>query len=69
MIEQLEGYPDNVVAVECSGHLTGWDRIAIVTDVDWIAHTMQFFGFLMPGDVRVFPVAAREAARDWIVAS
>ncbi len=33
-------------------HLTRWERIAVVTDVDWIKHMVRFFRFLMPGETR-----------------
>ena len=49
-------------------HLTRWERIAVVTDVDWIKYTMQFFSFMMPGATRVFPLAQAGEARAWIVA-
>lgn len=49
-------------------HLTRWERIALVTDVDWIRHTMDAMAFLMPAKVRVFPVSAEADARKWIVA-
>lgn len=57
---------DFTVSVE---HLARWERIAVVTDVAWIAHAVNAFGFLMPGAVRVFPTAAREEARRWVAAS
>lgn len=118
MIEILPDFPDNVVAVACSGHVTSadyetvlvpyveavlerhdkirlyyqigadfegidpsavwkdfkvgvghimrWERIAIVTAVDWIAHTMKAFGFLIPGEMKVFPTTETEKAREWI---
>ncbi|MBI1360425.1 MAG: STAS/SEC14 domain-containing protein [Alphaproteobacteria bacterium] len=47
-------------------HLMHWERIAVVTDVAWIAHTVHAFGFLMPGKVRVFALADEPGARDWI---
>ena len=49
------------------GHLSHWERIAVVTDVDWIKFAAQAFGFLMPGKLRVFPAGGAEAARAWIV--
>jgi hypothetical protein len=51
------------------GHLLRWERIAVVTDVDWIRHTMSAFSFLMPAELKVFPVAEASKARDWIVAA
>ncbi len=50
------------------GHLSRWERIAVVTDVDWIRHTVRMFGYLMPASVQVFPLSATEAAREWVVA-
>lgn len=50
------------------GHLARWERIAVVTDVLWIENTMKVFSFLLPGAMRIFPLADAAAARDWIVA-
>lgn len=47
-------------------HLTRWERIAMVTDVDWIKSAVNFFRFLMPGELRVFPISAATQAREWI---
>lgn len=49
------------------GHLRRWQRIAVVTDVAWIRATMKLFGFIVPGEMRLFPVARTAEARDWIV--
>jgi hypothetical protein len=48
-------------------HFTRWERIAVVTDVEWIKHTMQFFSFLMPGEMKLFPASQAEQARAWII--
>lgn len=50
-------------------HLTRWERMAVVTDVDWIRHMINAFGFLMPGHVRVFPTAQTSEARAWIASA
>jgi hypothetical protein len=47
-------------------HLLRWDRIAIVTDIDWIRETVRAFSFLLPGAVEVFPLDEAAAARAWI---
>jgi hypothetical protein len=49
-------------------HLTRWERFAIVTDVEWIKHTVRFFSFMMPGALKVFPVSDAAQARVWITA-
>jgi SpoIIAA-like len=49
-------------------HLLRWDRIAIVTDIDWIRETIRALSFLLPGAVEIFPVDEARAARAWILA-
>lgn len=48
-------------------HWSAWERVALVTDVQWIAGAMNALGFFLPGDMRVFPTSQAQAARDWIV--
>lgn len=31
-----------------------WKRLALVTDVDWVAKAMRAFGWAMPGELRVY---------------
>ena len=50
-------------------HLTRWERVAVVTDIDWISRATKLYAFLMPFEVRVFPLADAEQAREWIVSS
>jgi hypothetical protein len=47
-------------------HWTKWERIAIVTDVNWIKNTMSAFGFLMPAEMKLFSMTEKVAAREWI---
>ncbi len=47
-------------------HLSRWDRIAIVTDVEWIAHSVSLFSFLMPGAMKLFATKDVDQARSWI---
>ncbi len=47
-------------------HMAAWERIALVTDVDWIRLATKALGFAMPGEVRVFSDAQLQAARDWL---
>ena len=50
-------------------HLTRWERVAVVTDVEWIKQTMRFFSFLMPGAMKSFPTSEAAEARAWIIAA
>jgi hypothetical protein len=50
------------------GHLTGWERVAVVTDVSWVRLAINAFRFLLPGKIRIFSTSAVAEARLWIVA-
>jgi hypothetical protein len=121
MIDVLTGFPENVLALRISGHVTRedyqnvvipavdaalkrgqklnvycqvnsdfaglelaalwddlkvglgnfrrWERIAVVTDIAWIGNALNVFGFLKPGQVRVFPTGEADQARAWIVSA
>jgi hypothetical protein len=47
-------------------HFTHLSRIAVVTNVDWIRNSFKVFGFVLPGDTRVFKTDEEQAARKWI---
>jgi SpoIIAA-like len=49
-------------------HLSGWQRVAVVTDVDWIRLAINCFRFLVPGEIRIFPTSEAGEARLWIAA-
>jgi hypothetical protein len=49
-------------------HLTGFERIAVVTDVGWIQTMARGVGLAMPGELRVFADAELEQAKVWIAA-
>ncbi|MGI9603000.1 MAG: STAS/SEC14 domain-containing protein [Acidimicrobiales bacterium] len=43
-----------------------WERIAVVTDHKGYQRSIKAFGFLMPGEVKVYPMAELAAAKTWI---
>ncbi|HET8899726.1 MAG TPA: STAS/SEC14 domain-containing protein [Rhodanobacteraceae bacterium] len=47
-------------------HALEWDRIAVVSDNDWVSFAVQAMHWLLPGRVRLFPNAELDAAREWI---
>lgn len=69
LAEDLDGFSlgaawdDMVTGLE---HLTRWERIAMVTDIEWIRKWTGGLRFLMPCPVKVFGLAEAEAARAWI---
>jgi dihydroorotase len=49
-------------------HPTRWERVAVVTDVDWIVQTIRIFSFLMPCPTKLFPPSEFAQANAWIIA-
>jgi hypothetical protein len=46
--------------------LQPWERVALVTDVSWMRHTVKALRFLIPAEVRVFATPQAEEGRAWI---
>ena len=49
-------------------HLRSWKRIALVTDISWMTHLTDLFGWMTPGETRTFSMAERDAALTWVAA-
>jgi hypothetical protein len=47
-------------------HLRGWERIAVVSDEDWLENTIKAFGWMMPGEVKVFDDDEVDEAKAWL---
>jgi len=47
-------------------HFSGWDRVALVTDVPWLRIASTAMGFAVPAQFRLFRNAELVAAVDWI---
>jgi hypothetical protein len=46
-------------------HLKALERMAVVTDLDWMRHFMSLFGWMVHGEMRVFPLSERADAITW----
>lgn len=55
-------WEDTKVGVE---YWKSWEKIAVVTDVDWIRNSVQAFGWLAPGEVKLFNDSEMTAAIEW----
>ena len=51
-----------------AGHLSSWERTALVSDEDWAHQAVKLLGWLSPGELRSFPLAGREDAKRWLAA-
>jgi hypothetical protein len=49
-------------------HRSSWQRMALVTDKEWIRQGAKTFGWLAPGELRVFEPSEQGAARAWVAA-
>lgn len=49
-------------------HWSDFERIAVVTDHDMYRTMIKGFGFMMPGEVKVFGVDELDDAKEWIAA-
>jgi stage II sporulation SpoAA-like protein len=47
-------------------HWTAWKRMAIVTDVEWLRRSMQVFGWMTPGEARLFALKELHWAKEWV---
>ena len=47
-------------------HLTGWERMAIVSDIEWLRAAIKIFGLVIPGQVRMFHNNELAEATQWI---
>lgn len=56
-------FADAKVAVR---HLKGWERLAVVSDADWLENSVKAFGWMMPGEVKVFDDDDIDQATAWL---
>jgi hypothetical protein len=47
-------------------HVSRWEKIAVVTDKEWIRHSVNIFGYLIPGEIKAYPAAEEGDARAWV---
>jgi hypothetical protein len=47
-------------------HATSFDRVAVVSDEDWMRPALRALSFLLPGRARGFPVHELAAAKVWV---
>jgi hypothetical protein len=48
------------------GRIRSWERIAIVSDAEWLRRAIHGLGWMMPGEVRVFGTTEANEARAWV---
>ncbi len=70
VLEDETGYEPGAVWADAKmwfKNLKGWQRLAIVSDADWLENAVKAFGWLMPGEVQVFESDDVRDAKQWLV--
>jgi hypothetical protein len=49
-----------------SRHPTSYERVAVVSDEDWLRPALRVLSVLVPGQLRAFPVKELAAATEWL---
>ena len=47
-------------------HVTAFEKIAVVSDVEWIVGAVKVFAFLIPCPVKIFRTEELSDAKDWV---
>ena len=66
---EFEGYDAGALMADAGvgmSHFGSFERIAVVTDTEWLRGAVHLFAGLIPGDVRLFETSESNAARAWI---
>ena len=49
-------------------HPRAWEKVAVVSDDDWLRRSTALFGWMVSGQVKVFPHSEAGEAREWLTA-
>ena len=47
-------------------HFTSFEKCAVVSDVKWLRRSIKTFGFLIPGEVKLFHNEELDDAKTWV---
>jgi hypothetical protein len=47
-------------------HPSAWKRMALVTDVEWVARAIRMFAWMTPGEAKVFELGQLDEAKAWV---
>jgi hypothetical protein len=46
-------------------HHSAFKRIAVVSDKEWVAHTLHALAWMIPGEIEIFGLDELERAKEW----
>jgi hypothetical protein len=67
--EDFDGYSGGAMWEDTKvgvSHWSKWDKIALVTDDTAYADGVKAFGWMVPGEIRIFSVADLDDAKAWV---
>ncbi|MEO6857867.1 MAG: STAS/SEC14 domain-containing protein [Solirubrobacteraceae bacterium] len=47
-------------------HREAWERVAVVTDLDWLWHAFRLFSWMVPGEMRLFGESELAQTKKWL---
>ena len=68
---EMREYEGDTLAEEmkfAARHPSSYERVAVVSDEDWLRPALRVLSVLVPGQIRAFPVAQLTAATEWLAA-
>jgi hypothetical protein len=70
VIPEFQGMTGGALAQDlkvAAQYLRNVKRIAVVTDIEWMRHAVDLFGWMTPPEMEVFPLARRAEAIAWVM--
>jgi hypothetical protein len=65
-LEEYEGDAMSKNAKFVTRHPTAFERVAVVSDEDWLKPAIKVLSVLLPGEAKAFPVRELAAAKTWL---
>jgi hypothetical protein len=65
----LRKYDDDAVLEDmkfAARHPTAYERVAVVSDEEWLRPALRVLSVLVPGQFRGFPITELDAAKSWV---
>jgi hypothetical protein len=47
-------------------HRDAWERVAVVTDLDWLWRAFDLFSWMVPGEMRLFHESELKQSKTWL---
>lgn len=69
--DEFDGYSPSAAWEDTKlgiSHWHAWERLAVVTDREWIRDGVRALGWMLPGECRVYTVERRDKATAWVSA-